>query len=257
VAAWPGTGELDVKISDSRRIFNSALVVVAAIAAVTICALSYFSDPHRLNAAQSQIDLLSENLGANWSVFGALTATEVTFNRISDGFVEIRIRTDNASWSSTSSGVNYKVGLYDPGWYQFSGKFKADANPLKGTGAQLELHSDRWRLSVSAGQPVGDGWKVIDVYFRPSYSDPGVEVSCRFWGRTGDPAGRAFLRDLRIAKLDGAPPASALQFDLAKKEEARLGKPRRQRNPTFRSLELTVVILVLIIGASWRLLAGA
>jgi hypothetical protein len=241
---------------NKRRSIPLLSMVVVLIAVPIICGLSYLANPYCGKLAESsQIDLLAGNLCENWSVFGALSATQVTFKRINDGSVEVKIRGDSQSWSSESSGVSYKVGLYYSSWYEFSGEVKADANPLKGTGAQLEVRSDRWRVVLSAGQPARDGWKRIDVYFRPSYSEPGADISCRFWGGTGDPAERALFRNMRIVRIDGAPPPTALQFDLAKKEKARLGKPRRQRNPTFRSVELTVLLLVTIIGASWRLLA--
>jgi len=252
----------------SRKLFQQALVIAAAMTAAIICGLSYLADLscREKSASGDQIDLLKENLADHWSVFGALSAAQVSFNRINDGSVEIRVRSDNLSWLTVSSGVSYRVGLLSPGWYEFTGEFRADANAHAGTGAQLEVHSDRWRTVFSAAQPHGGSWQTTNVYFRPSYADPGAEISCRFWGRTGGQAGRALLRNMYILKIAGEPPPKAPRFDLAKQEEARLGKLGHPRNGSlppspqtglgrFSGAAVTVFFLAMIVGMSWWLLA--
>ncbi len=106
----------------------------------------------------------------------------------------------------------------------------------------------------------------MDVYFRPSYSDPAAEITCRFWGGIGDPAGSALFRNMRIVRITGEPPPTAPHFDLAEQEEARLarsGHPRKVGIPPrrrirfwrFRGAAAAVLILGTIVGISWRLLA--
>lgn len=259
---------LDMTQRGRRKVFEQALVVAAAMTAAIICGLSYLADAsHREKFDSSnQIDLLEGNLTGHWAVFGALSAAQVSFNRINDGSVEVKIRADNPSWSAVSSGVSYRVGLPSPGWYEFEGEFQADANPLKGVGAQLEVRSDRWRAVFSAVQPHGSTWQTINVYFRPSYADPGADISCRFWGGTGDPAGRALFRNVRLVRIAGDPPPKAPRFDLAKQEEARLGRLGRQFNGSippgrrtglgrFGGAAVTVLFLGMIVGISWWLLA--
>lgn len=259
---------LDMTQRGSRNPFDQALIAAAAIAAVIICGLSYLADRSCCGKAASsgEIDLLAGNLTGHWSVYGALSAAQVSFNRIDDGSVEVRIRADDPSWSTANSGVSYTAGLFLPGWYEFTGEFKADVNDSQGIGAQLEVHSSHWRFVTKAhSRRKGRGEK-INVYFRPSYSDPAAEISCRFWGETGDSAGRALFRNMRIVRIAGAPPPRAPHFDLAAQEEARLGKSwhprrgsillgRRTRPGRFLGAAVTVLLLGMIIGIFWRLLA--
>ncbi len=259
---------LDMTQRASRNLFDPALIAAAAIAAAVICGLSYLADRSCSGKAASsgEIDLLAGNLTDHWSVHGALSAAQVRFNRIDDGSVEVRIRADDPSWSTSNSGVSYTAGLFLPGWYQFTGEFKADVNESEGIGAQFELHSSRWRLlAMARSRRKGRGQKV-NVYFRPSYSDPAVEISCRFWGATGDSAGKAVFRNMRIVRIAGEPPPTAPHFDLAEQEEARLarsGHPReakillgrRTRLGRFRGAAVTVLLLGMIVAISWWLLA--
>ncbi len=259
---------LDMTQRGNRNPFERALIAAAALTAATICGLSYLADRSCCGkaASSSEIDLLAGNLTDHWSVYGALSAAQVSFNRLDDGSVEVRIRTDDPSWSTANSGVSYTAGLFVPGWYEFTGEFKADVNDSQGIGAQLEVHSSRWRLiTKSHSRRKGRGEK-INVYFRPSYSDPVAEISCRFWGGNGDSAGKAVFRNMRIVRIAGAPPPKAPQFDLADQEEARLGRSwlpregnillgRRTQPGRFRGAVVTVLLLGMIVGISWCLLA--
>ncbi|MGD1029124.1 hypothetical protein [Candidatus Binatus soli] len=257
-----------MKQRGSRNAFEQALIVAAAMTAAIICGLSYLADrPWSGKAASSsEIDLLAGNLTGQWSVYGALSATQVSFNRISDGSVEVKIHADDPSWSTVDSGVSYTAGLFFPGWYEFTGEFQAEVDNSEGIGAQLEVHSSRWRFITKAhSRRKGRGEK-INVYFRPAYSDPAAKISCQFWGGTGDSAGKAVFRNMRIVRIAGAPPAKAFYVDLAVQEEARLGKswrPHKGRNALgwwmrldrFRGAGVAVLLLGMIVGISWRLLA--
>lgn len=250
--------------SGSRKALDLGLIAAAAITAMIICGLSYLADrPGRGPAASSgEIDLLAGNLTSHWSVYGALSADEVSFNRIDDGSVEVKIHADDPSWSTVNSGVSYTAGLPLPGWYQFTAEFLADVNDSEGIGAQLEVHSSRWRFIAKAHSRRNGRAQKINIYFRPSYSDPAVEISCRFWGETGDSAGKALFRNMRIVPIAGAPPPKALDFDLAQQEETRLGRPWRRiligggpRLGRFRGVAVTFLLLGMIVGISWWLLA--
>ena len=259
---------LDMTQRGSRNLFGQPLIAAAAIAAAIICGLSYHADRSCCGKAASsgEIDPLAGNLTDHWSVYGALSAAQVSFNRIDDGSVEVRIRADDPSWSTANSGVSYTAGLFVPGWYQFTGEFKADVNDSQGIGAQLEVHSSHWRLITKArSRRKGRGEK-INFYLRPSYSDPAAQISCRFWGATGDSAGKAVFRNMRIVRIAGEPPPKAPHFDLAKQEEARLGRSwrpregnillgRRMRPGRFRGAAVIVLLLGMIVAISWRLLA--
>jgi hypothetical protein len=240
-----------------RHRFEQALVAAAVATAAILCVLSYFADRSAREkiAANGQIDLLSGDLGDHWKVFGALNASEVSFERTNLGAVEVKIHPDNPGWSEVSSGVSYRVGLFVPGWYEFTGDFRADVNDIEGIGAQLEVHSDRWRFITKARalRAASSGQK-LDVYFRPSATDPGAEISCRFWGKAGDHSGRALLQNMHIAKLAGTPPRTALHFDLEKTDEARPGNPRHPRIGSDRSVWVTMLFLGLVVGVCWRLL---
>src|SRR5208282_604434 len=173
---------MDTTHRGSRNAFGQALVVAAAMTVVIICGLSYLADRPCCGTAASsgEIDLLAGNLTSHWSVYGALSAAQVSFNRLNDGSVEVKIHADNPSWSTVNSGVSYTAGLFFPGWYEFTAEFQADANDSEGIGAQLTVHSSRWRF-VAKGHPRRKGrGKKMDVYFRPSYSDPAAEITCRF-----------------------------------------------------------------------------
>src|SRR5580704_12115622 len=121
-------------------------VVVAAITTAIFCMLSYLADSscRQQFVAGSQIDLLEPNLNEHWSVFGALSAKEAHLKQTGDGVVELEVPANAPSWSDVSSGVIYKVGLFSPGWYEFSGEFRAEVNEAAGIGALLEVHCSRW-----------------------------------------------------------------------------------------------------------------
>jgi hypothetical protein len=94
----------------------------------------------------------------------------------------------------------------------------------------------------------------MDVYFRPSATDPGAEIWCRFWGKTGDHAGRAIFQNMDLAKIAGEPPRTALQFDLEKIDEARPGKLSYRATVSHRSVWITLLFLGLVVGICWQLL---
>ena len=254
-------------ISDRQRhLVAQGCVVAAIVTAGIICLVSYFADrPNREQFASSnQVDLLQGNLTDHWSVFGALSSSEVSFKQVSANVVAVEIRAKIPTWSDVSSGVTHSIGLFDPGWYEFTGEFQAETNGSDGLGTQLEVHSGRWRFQQKA-DPNEHGWKKIDVYLRPSDSDPGAEIAFRFWATGGVRTGRVFFRNVRMVKIAGDPPQKVARFDLEKKEEARLGKPgkprkgsiplgRRTRLGRFRGAALTVVLLSMIVGICWRLL---
>ena len=244
-----------------------ACIVIAILTAVIICVLSNLSDRSRRElASSSPIDLLSGNPADHWAVFGALTTDDVRLKQTGDGVVQIDTLAKTPSSSDVSSGVSYTVGLFSPDWYEFSGEFQAEVDDSKGIGAQLEVHSGRWRFLVKARPRKEGSWEKVNVYFRPAYSDPGAEISCRFWGGAADQSGKVFLRNMRITRIDGDPPPTADQFDLEKTEEARLGTPERLRNGSvpprhkthlvgFHNLGIVLVLsLVMIVGVCWRLL---
>src|SRR5271163_2890775 len=166
-----------------RRLVERALVVAVAVTAALICVVSYVAERAHTDqfASSSQIDILQGNLTDKWSLFGALSATEVRMNSIDDGVVAVEIRATSPSWSDESTGVSYMVGLYSPGWYEFTGEFQVEANNSKGIGAQLEVHSGRWRFLRKVDPGKDSGWQKSDVYFLPSVTYPGAEISCRFW----------------------------------------------------------------------------
>ena len=208
---------------------------------------------------------MTGNLTDHWAVFGALSASEVSFKQVSANVVAVEVRAKIPAWSDVSSGVTYSIGLFDPGWYEFTGEFQPETTGSEGLGTQLEVHSGRWRFLVKADPNEHSGWKKMDVYFRPSDSDPGAEIACRFWAPGGVRTGRVFFRNVRMVKIAGAPPQKSVRFDLEKKEEARLGKPgqpRKGRIPLgrwtrlgrFRGAAVTVLFLSMIVGICWRLL---
>ncbi|MGB8364357.1 MAG: hypothetical protein WCE20_07485 [Rhizomicrobium sp.] len=124
---------------DKRKVLERALVAAAAMTVVIICGLSYLADrPYCATAASSrEIDLLAGDLAGRWSVYGGLSAAQVSINRLNDGSVEVKIHADNPSWSTVNSGVSYTAGLFSPGWYEFTGEFQAKVNDSEGIGAQL------------------------------------------------------------------------------------------------------------------------
>jgi hypothetical protein len=237
--------------------FEQALVAAAVATAAILCVLSYLADRscREKIVSNGQIDLLSGNLAERWKVFGALNAPEVSFERTNMGAVEAKIHPDTPAWSEVSSGVSYRAGLFVPGWYEFIGDFRADVNDIEGIGAQLEVHSDRWRFITKArAERAGSIGKKINVYFRPSATDPGAEISCRFWGQAGDHTARAVFQNMHIAKIAGTPPRTALRFDLEKTDEARPGNPKHSVTGSHRSVWVTVLFLELVAGICWRLL---
>ena len=256
--------------SRQRQLVEQGCILAAVVTAAIICVLSYIADRSYGGdfASSNQIDLLKGNLADNWSVFGALSADEVSFKQASGNVVAAEIHAKGPSWSEESSGVTYAVGLYDPAWYEFTGEFQPESNSSEGIAAQLEVHSARWRFLKKADPNREGGWKKIDIYFRPSDSYPGAEISCRFWGTGGVRTGKVFFRNIHIVKIAGEPPQKAVRFNLEKQEEARLGRPgnptnprknivpprRRMRLRRFSGLAVTVLILCTIIGTCWRLL---
>ncbi len=246
-------------MSESRqRRIEQAWVAVAVVAAVIISVLSYLTERPSVSnsASSSQIDLLKGNLTNDWSVFGSLSASDVRFKQIDDGIVEIDVLANTPSWSDGSSGVSYTASPLSSGWYEFTGAFRTGTNAIEGIGAQLEIHSSRWRFVMKADSRSADGWNNIDVYFRPADSSPSAEVSCRFWADSSHRVGRVLFRNMRLVKLAGAPPLGIAQFDLQRKEEARLGKPGRRGNGSDASLGgvwITVLFLATIVGVCWRL----
>jgi hypothetical protein len=232
-------------------------IVAAVLTATLVCVVSYLLDRSRRVelASNGQIDLLKGNLNDRWSVFGALSAAEVRIKPADDGIVEVDILANTPSWSDESSGVSQTVGLFSPGWYEFVGDFQAKANDSEGIGAQLELHSGHWRFIAKADSHSTGTWQKIDVYLRPSDSYPGAEVSCRFWGANGDRTGRALFRGMRFVKIVGTPPPSAIEFDLQRKERARLGGLGHLRNSSFGSAAAAVLFLATFVGICWWMLA--
>ena len=239
-----------------RQWVKQGCVVAAFFAVTLICVLSYLLDRSRRVelASNNEIDLLRGNLNDRWSVFGALSAAEVSIKRADDGIVEVNILANTPSWADESSGISQTVGFFSTGWYEFLGEVQAKANESEGIGAQLEIHSGRWRFIAKANSHSEGIWQNIDVYLRPSDSYPGAEVSCRFWGANGDRTGRALFRDMRFVKIAGAPPPTAIQFDLQRKERARLGGLGHLRNSSFGSAGAAVLFLAALIGICWRML---
>jgi hypothetical protein len=250
-----------------RRLVGQALVAAAAVTAVLICVVSYVAERTygEQFASGSQIDILQGNLTDKWSLFGALSATEVHMTSIDDGVVAVEISANSSSWSDESTGVSYMVGLYSPGWYEVTGEFQSEAINSKGIGAQLEVHSGRWRFLKKADPARERDWQKIDVYFLPSVTYPGAEILCRFWSTSGDRVGKVLLRNVHIVKIAGAPPEKAIQFNLEKQEEARLGRTRRRfgggavvgrrmRLGRFRGAGVAILFLCILIGICWWLL---
>lgn len=238
-----------------RHWVEQGCIVAAVFIATLVCVLSYLLDRSRRVefASGGQIDLLKDNLNDRWSVFGTLSAAEVSIKQADDGIVEVNILANTPSWSDESSGVSQVVGLFSPGWYEFVGEFQATANDSEGMGAQVEIHSGRWRFIAKADSHSQGTWQKIDVYLRPSDSYPGAEVSCRFWGADGDRTGRALFRDMRFVKIAGAPPPMAIQFDLQRKERARLGGLGHLRNSSFGSAAAAVLFLATLVAICWRM----
>ena len=208
-----------------RNWVEQGCILAAILIATLVCVLSYLFDrSRRVELGPSgQIDLLTGNLNDRWSVFGALSASEVRIKPADDGIVEVDILANTPSWSDESSGVSQKVGLFSRGWYEFVGEFQAKANDSEGIGAQLEVHSGHWRFIAKADPHSESAWQKIDVYLRPADSYPGAEVSCRFWGANGDRTGRALFRDMRFVKIAGVPPPTAIEFDLQRKGKSSTG----------------------------------
>lgn len=231
-------------------------VVAAIFIATLVCVLSYLLDrSHRVElASNGQIDLLKGNLNDRWSVFGALSASEVRIKQADDGIVEVDILANTPSWSDESSGVSRMVGLFSPGWYEFTGEFQAKANDSEGIGAQVEIHSGRWRFIAKADSHSESTWQKIDVYFRPADSYPGAEVSCRLWGANADRTGRALFRNMRFVKIAGVPPPTAIEFDLQRKERARLGGLGHLHNSSLSSAAAAVLFLAIFVGICWWML---
>jgi len=239
-----------------RHWIEQGCIVAAVLTAMLVCALSYILDRSRRVelASNGQIDLFQGNLNDRWSVFGALSAAEVRIKPADDGIVEVDILANTPSWSDESSGVSRTVGLFSPGWYEFVGEFQAKANDSEGTGAQFEIHSGRWRFIAKANSHPAGTWQKVDVYLRPADSYPGAEVSCRFWGASGDRTGRALFRDLRFVKIAGVPPPTAIEFDLQRKERARLGGLAHLHNSSLSSAVVIVLFLATFVGIFWWML---
>jgi hypothetical protein len=231
-------------------------IVAAVFIATLVCVLSYLLDRSgRVELAPNgQIDLLTGKLNDRWSVFGALSASEVRIKQAGDGIVEVDILANTPSWSDESSGVSQQVGLFSRGWYEFVGEFQAKVNDSEGTGAQLELHSGHWRFIAKDDSHSHGTWQKIDVYLRPADSYPGAEVLCRFWGANGDRTGRALFRDMRFIKIAGVPPPTAIEFDLQRKERARLGGLAHLHNSSLGSAAAAVLFLATFVGICWWML---
>lgn len=240
-----------------RNWVEQGCILAAILIATLVCVLSYLFDrSRRVELGPSgQIDLLTGNLNDRWSVFGALSASEVRIKPAEDGIVEVDILANTPSWSDESSGVSQKVGLFSRGWYEFVGEFQAKANDSEGIGAQLEVHSGHWRFIAKADPHSEGAWQKIDVYLRPADSYPGAEVSCRFWGASGDRTGRALFRDMRFVKIAGVPPPTAIEFDLQRKERARLGGLAHLHNSSLGSAGAAVLFLATFVGICWWMLA--
>ena len=240
-----------------RNWVEQGCILAAILIATLVFVLSYhFDRSRRVELGPSgQIDLLTGNLNDRWSVFGALSASEVRIKPAEDGIVEVDILANTPSWSDESSGVSQKVGLFSRGWYEFVGEFQAKANDSEGIGAQLEVHSGHWRFIAKADLHSEGAWQKIDVYLRPADSYPGAEVSCRFWGAGGDRTGRALFRDMRFVKIAGVPPPTAIEFDLQRKERARLGGLAHLHNSSLGSAAAAVLFLATFVGICWWMLA--
>ncbi len=249
-------GDLVMSEYRQRRWVEQGCIVAAVFTATLVCVLSYFFDrSHRVELAPGgQIDLLTGNLNDRWSVFGALSASEVHIKPADDGSVEVDILANTPSWSDESSGVSQKVGLFSRGWYEFVGEFQAKADDSEGIGAQLEIHSGRWRFIAKADSHSQGTWQKVDVYFRPADSYPGAEVFCRFWGSNADRTGRALFRNMRFVKIAGVPPATAIEFDLQRKERARLGGLAHLHNSSLGSAGAAVLFLATFVGICWWML---
>jgi len=239
-----------------RHRVEQGCIFAAVFIATLVFVLSYFFDRSgRVELAPNgQIDLLEGNLSDRWSVFGALSASEVRIKQTDGGVVEVDILANTPSWSDESSGVSRTVGLFSRGWYEFVGEFQAKANDSEGTGAQLELHSGHWRFIAKANSHSEGTWQKIDVYLRPADSYPGAEVLCRFWGANGDRTGRALFRNMHFVKIAGVPPPTAIEFDLQRKERARLGGLAHLRNSSLGSAAAAILFLATIVGICWWML---
>ena len=123
-------------------------------------------------------------------------------------------------------------------------------------GIQIELYSDNWRFA-SKGQHSNSGdWRRIETYFRPADYNPVLAISCRFLGKPGKPPIVASLRNMRIVRLEGPPPANRAHFDIQKKQQQRLRvRFGRRRKSSPLSMPLVVIVPSIVALACWRQLA--
>jgi hypothetical protein len=240
-----------------RRAIDTALMVAIAMSVAAFALWSYRTYRPCAGEAAScaQIDPLSGDPAARWSVYGALSADQVTFARAGADSVEVKIHSADRAWVTTDSGVSNTSGLYAPGWYEFTAELSSNGGDADDQGVQIELYSDNWRFA-SKGQHFQPGnWRRIDIYFRPADYNPVVEISCRFLGAPADTPAVAMMRNMRIVRLAGAAPLKRARFDMQQKRETRF-KPQRGKRRRWGLLSLiaTVVALGAVIGGCWRLL---
>ncbi len=157
-----------------------------------------------------------------------------------------RPKTYVGSWSQS-------VAL-EPGWYELSGE-------VRGSGAAQESASPR--LGVRAGEVAGaalaycGSWRELELYFKVDSTDP-IDLECGLFNSLGKHRTKAFFRNLRLVKIEGAPPANATQFDLGqmRSQQFVVGDKRSRAEPRpDRITKLAEVVgLVLAVWLVWILL---
>jgi hypothetical protein len=139
-----------------------------------------------------------------------------------------------------------------PGWYELSGEVRAEDAAPESQGAILGV-----RAGAVAGAAFGRSanWENLQLYFELDSRGP-VDIECRLSTSPGNQA-KAFFRDLRLVKVEGAPAGNAIQIDLGQiraQQFAVDSEPRGEPGPARWKSLAQVVGLVLGAWLFWILL---
>jgi hypothetical protein len=228
--------------------------LMAAIAAVGL--MSCGRAPFNSRRPEGQQNLLRNLHSAaalfGWTSFRTSQASRVSLNDGERGGGEIEIVNPRPG----AAGLRRTVPVFYEGWYQFSGEVRTQGVGAGGLGAQLRIATEYGTLLPTPELHGTSGWRSIKIYYRPGRHDNLVSVICQLGGVKRPSAGKAWFRNLRTARMRGAPPPTAAMFsgDTLELDTAAMIKPPRSGGSA-----VSLLLLLFGCGATaalgWRLLA--
>jgi hypothetical protein len=113
------------KLTTPPKIIVGALIVLVSVGAVSH--RDYRPCPENTNSCE-EIDPLAGDPASRWSVYGALSSSEVSLSRSGPDTVAVRVHPNDPAELNSDSGINYTTGLSKSGWYEFTAELESTAD---------------------------------------------------------------------------------------------------------------------------------